>query len=446
MRLALAFVLAGSVTSLTSCSSRFRSAGAADETDETATSTLGSSAANTETTASVTSGGGGADGGSTTASIATATGTSTTGSDLVHCEVGTPECQCGVAGCFLIQGASCTHSTACKTRVCGVTQAATNICCATLCEQGYVCTADGSGCELEGACEEDAERCSAEGNHERCTGGRWQVVAACENLGCSFELTGGCLGALGASCSSDDECGAGACRETTDGNSICCDVSCGDCEVCNESGSDCTDPDHIKPGCNCTQATAFACDDNVPCTDDACDGGRCSNQLRAGYCLIDGKCYDHNQSESGNPCRYCDTTIRDRAWTNSANTVSCDDGAWCNGVDTCDGSGRCEHEFRADRCVENGGCALGSCDEARDSCYRPPSEVCLLAAEFICESSSCGGDVLTRTLTTYCSGSSPICNGNAYADPWQIYAGCTVNEKCTPGTWTCEAVPECEGS
>lgn len=70
----------------------------------------------------------------------------------------------------------------------------------------------------------------------------------------------------------------------------------------------------------------------------------------------------------------------------------------------------------------------------------------MLAAEFICESSSCGGDVLTRTLTTYCSGSSPICNGNAYADPWQIYAGCTVNEKCTPGTWTCEAAPEREGS
>ncbi|HEU5076506.1 MAG TPA: hypothetical protein VFU02_20085, partial [Polyangiaceae bacterium] len=352
-------------------------------------------------------------------------------------------CACDIAGCFLILGASCTQATDCKTQVCGVTQEGTNICCATACDQDHVCLADGTGCEIAGACDDGDERCSAEGNHERCTSGQWQTVAACGSRGCSLEVTGGCLGDLGAACLEDDECGAGTCQETTNGSSVCCDASCGDCLVCNEAGSGCTDPDFIKPGCTCTEATAFSCDDNIPCTDDSCDAGRCSNTLQPGFCLIEEECIDHNEQEALNPCRYCDATLRNQAWTNSSNTVSCDDRMWCNGTDTCNGSGQCQHQFPTDRCTENGACALGTCDEERDSCYRPSSQACLIAGEFRCESDSCGGDVQGRTVTTWCSGTSAECDGAVSATEWEINSGCTVYQKCDASSWSCEDALDC---
>ena len=434
-RLVLALAVTGSVAGLAACSAKFRSAGSSDEpamstTGTVATGTVGS-------VGSMSSSGTGGMGSSSST-------TSTTGSTLVHCDLARPECQCGVAGCFLVQGASCTQAADCETEVCGVTQEATNICCSVSCEQGQVCLADGSGCELEGACDEQDQRCSAEGNHERCADGEWQMVATCGTRGCSLELTGGCLGDLGTACLEDAECGVGTCKETTDGSSICCDVSCGDCEVCDDTGSACEDPRQIKPDCNCTEATAFACDDNIPCTDDACDSGRCSNELQSGYCLIDDECLEHNESEKGNPCRYCDTTIRAQGWTNASSTVSCNDEAWCNGVDTCDGSGECEHEFRTDRCTENGSCSLGTCDEARDSCYQPSSAACLIAGEFACESTSCGGDLLGRLVTTLCSGVSSACDGFVSATNWETNTGCSAIEKCNPSTLECEAAPECE--
>ena len=446
-RIARAFIVASSVAKLVACSSTYESAGSSDEPAPGTTHTATTDTAGTAgpSTGSGASGGMGSST-TTTGSLDATTGTTgTTGSSLVHCDLERPECQCDVEGCFLIQGASCTQAADCKTQICGVTQEATNICCAAVCEQGQVCTEDGSGCEIEGACDEADQRCSAEGNHERCTDGLWQLVTDCGTRGCSVELTGGCLGDLGAPCLEDSECGVGTCKETTDGSSVCCDASCGDCLVCTQAGSDCQDPDFIKPDCNCTAATAFACDDTIPCTDDACDGGRCTNVLQSGYCLIDDECFDHNEQEKDDPCRYCDSALRDRAWTNSPTSVSCDDGAWCNGVDTCNGSGECQHEFRADRCTEDGPCALGTCDEARDSCYEHSSEICLQAGMFACSSTSCGGDVLGHLVITWCSGTSNACDGLTDASAeWEITEVCSATQKCNESTLTCQNAPECE--
>ena len=446
------FALPGSLLllNLAACSSNYRRE-PSDPTTTTATDTS-TSAGGTSTsaggTSTVTTGTQSSTGGGGTGGVTTTGTMSTTGGTVSHCDSASPDCMCDSAGCFLVEGASCTQAADCKTQVCGVTQEANNVCCAQACDEDQVCLSDGSGCEPATACEESLERCSAEGNHERCTEGQWETVSECGGLGCSLELTSGCLHALGAACDADDECGAGTCLETTDGSAVCCDASCGPCQVCNQAGTDCADPDEVKPDCECTASDTSNCDDDIPCTDDTCEDGVCSNDLQSGYCLIEGQCLDHNQQEAGNPCRYCDASVRDRAWTSSANTVSCDDGLWCTGADTCNGSGQCQHQFpTSNRCTESGDCALTNCDEDRDSCYEPSSTVCDTRTELRCDpGNACGADVQSHTITTKCSGSSAGCDGDESTSSWAPSTACGSTKKCDPESFTCKGALNCGDS
>jgi len=369
---------------------------------------------------------------------------------VMACDPEEPDCACDAAGCFLVDGASCTLATDCRTQVCGVTQDAVSVCCAEACSDDQVCSADGSECEVADVCEEALERCSADGDHQRCTGGQWGTVTECDGLGCSIELTGGCLSPLGTGCGDSDECGQGTCQETSDGDSACCDASCGSCQVCNAEGTGCVEPAAVMPGCDCTTADASNCDDDIPCTVDSCQDGSCANEVESGYCLIDGACYDHNQPEPGNACRYCDAALRDRAWTNSANTVSCNDNAWCNGGDTCNGTGQCLHEYpTSNRCTESGPCALTTCDEARDSCYQPDTFECATESEDRCKpvgsgAGKCPGEIQRATTVTYCSGTSAVCDGASMTGNFVKFEDC--GGTCDAETVTCVPTLPCSAA
>lgn len=483
--LKLALVVIASLVQATACSSKYGNGGTKTSSTGgtsggvTSGGSAGTSSAvtdggsgGTSTSGAVTSGGSGgssADGsgaaagasdtggsGGTGGSAGTGTGGSagsagTGGSPIVmYCDPEDPDCACDALGCFLVPGAECTQGTDCKTQICGVTQDANNVCCAEGCDETQVCAADGTSCETAAACDDELERCSAEGDHQRCTGGQWDTVTECNGRGCSLELTGGCLSPLGVACVASEECGQGSCQETADDNFVCCEASCGDCQVCNPEGTGCEEPPEVKPGCDCTEADASNCNDNVPCTVDTCDEGRCSNELESGYCLIDGQCYDHNQPEPGNACRYCDAALRDRAWTNSSNTVSCNDDAWCNGEDTCNGTGQCQHDYPTSaRCTESGPCALTTCDEARDSCYQPSSFECETVPEDRCKTPSSGAarcpelPVQRRTTSTFCSGTSNACDGATSTSTWGILTACTDGLSCDPDTITCAPLIGC---
>ena len=369
---------------------------------------------------------------------------------VMACAPDEPGCECDALGCFLVDGASCTNATDCRTQVCGVTQDAVSVCCAEACGEDQVCADDGSSCEAADVCEEDLERCSADGDHQRCADGQWDTIEACNGLGCSVELTGGCLSPLGEACGESDECGQGTCQETSDGSTACCDASCGSCQVCNAEGTGCVEPGEVMPGCDCTAADASNCDDDIPCTVDSCQDGSCSNEVESGYCLIDGACYDHNQPEPGNTCRYCDAALRDRAWTNSANTVSCNDGAWCTGSDTCNGTGQCVHEYpTADRCTESGPCALTTCDEARDSCYQPDTFECASDHEDRCKpvnpsAGKCPGEIQRATTVTYCSGTSAACDGASVTGNFVKFEDC--GGTCDAETVTCVPTLPCSAA
>ncbi len=151
--------------------------------------------------------------------------------------------------------------------------------------------------------------------------------------------------------------------------------------------------------CACVADNASACNDSVACTDNVCTNGVCTNPVSAGFCRIGGSCYAHNAQEPGNPCHFCDANANRTGWSNSASSVSCDDGLWCNGTDICSG-GACTHQFTSNRCTATGPCALSVCDEARDSCFQPNTFVCSSSAETRCSSTACSGDIQTRTVET----------------------------------------------
>jgi hypothetical protein len=166
---------------------------------------------------------------------------------------------------------------------------------------------------------------------------------------------------LGETCNSSDECGSGECNERADDVEVCCDTACDEpCQVCGSSGHCEPEPDV----CECTEDSD--CNDTNSCTTNTCNSGVCEVSVQPGYCFVDGACVAHNTSEPNNVCRYCDASLNPRVWTNSTAGLSCDDGLWCTGTDTC-GGGTCQHQFSGDeRCTEGGPCALTECDE----CWR----------------------------------------------------------------------------
>jgi len=377
-------------------------------------------------------------GGSGTSSAATNSGSDgPVDFQPMACNEGELDCVCDDNGCLLTNGGVCTRSEDCVNGFCGVTQDAVNVCCAEVCSEDQVCLGDGSACEAEEQCPETEFRCNTD--YQQCVDGVWQTVAACGTRGCDLTF-GGCLLAVGAACTGDEDCGEGTCQAILGGSQVCCTASCGDCEVCSESGTDCAVPPLSELGddCACTEGDVSKCVDSASCTREVCNDGVCENPIQAGFCLIEGQCYSQNTPQPGNPCHYCDAGFSQVSWTNSSTSTACNDGKFCNGGDFCDGAGSCAHEFTGNRCTGNAGdCDSTTCDESRDTCFYPSSEACNSWSEEQCSSDSCGSDVQSRSVTQYCSGFSGDCNGNVQYGGWSTTSNCSSDEACIEGSFAC---------
>lgn len=191
-------------------------------------------------------------------------------------------------------------------------------------------------------------------------------------------------------------------------------------------------------GCSCTSDAD--CDDDASCTQDTCEDGACVSSVQSGFCRISGQCISHNAQDPSNPCRYCDATLNQTAWTNSAPGTSCDDGTWCNGTDSCNGSGQCsQHQFATDRCAdESGPCVLDSCDETNRTCFRGTDFVCDMGMqqhECIASANTCGSDVRAFSVQRHCDGEGGQCLG-----AYQTAIGATQDcgsGYCDGSTFTC---------
>lgn len=198
-------------------------------------------------------------------------------------------------------------------------------------------------------------------------GDECEEAADCSNTDLCMEsecIDGTCVAAA-KDCDDADACTDDSCDEATgdcvnedvvcDAGDVCvdgaCATSCTDAAECDDTDG-CTDDDCVGDVC---VHTPKDCDDSNACTNDSCEGdGMCVNEdvaCAAGEICVEGdcisECVDATECDDGDLCTD-DDCVADLC-VNTA--IVCDDGAYCNGEETCD--------------TTNGVCVAGEnpCDE-----------------------------------------------------------------------------------
>jgi hypothetical protein len=178
-----------------------------------------------------------------------------------------------------------------------------------------------------------------------------------------------------------DPCPGQLCDEVAD---VC--VGCltdGDCD----DGAFCNGAETCVAG-TCQPGTAVDCDDGVGCTVDSCNEGTDS----------------------------CDNTPSD---------ALCDDGAFCNGAETCDPVNDCQAGTPVD-CNDGVGCTVDACNEGTDSCDNTPDDAACDDGQFCNGSETCDA-------VNDCQAGTPVdCDDGV---------GCTV-DACNEGTDSCDNTPD----
>lgn len=282
----------------------------------------------------------------------------------------------------------------------------------SLCDDGNVCTV-GDHC--------DAGSCQFTG-FEACDDSNPCTDDLCDPLiGCQFTLNEAPCDDNDL-CTTGDHCHLGACisantLECDDGNP-CTDDSCGEGVGCVHTpvAGDCDDQNACTDGDKCVGGVCLAgsmvvCNDGNPCTDDLCDlvdgckytfneapcndGDVCTtvDACSLGDCVGTGElnCDDVNPCTTdncaqGSGCQYepaegeCEDgnacTVDD--FCNAGNCVGggdlvCDDGKFCNGVESCQ---------PAEGCVEGNPpdlgdgvtCTVDTCDDDTDQIIHAPAD------------------------------------------------------------------------
>jgi len=197
-----------------------------------------------------------------------------------------------------------------------------------------------------------------------------------------------------------------------------------------DDGNACTKDDVCKDGVCGGTYFGNKCGDGLGCTDDKCDGkGGCTNPMKAGWCLIGGKCYKQNIYDV-NGCGYCDPTKSLFAWTPTPDI--CKVGKYCftKGTKDSSGCGVCDPKKSAkgwspapDKCLignlcyakgakHSSGCA--TCDPTKSqSAWTPSPGKCWIA----------GGCYLSGAKDQVGCG---VCNPTKSASAWTTAAGAVV--------------------
>jgi len=118
---------------------------------------------------------------------------------------------------------------------------------------------------------------------------------------------------------------------------------CTGTESCNESDDIC---EHTGNPCDAPEL----CDDINNQCELVCTG-----------CAISNVCYGEDQINPLNDCQVCNSNLNASDWTNVDNGTVCDDGIFCNGVDSCT-TGVCTPP------VEEACSSTEECNEANDIC------------------------------------------------------------------------------
>jgi cysteine-rich repeat protein len=321
----------------------------------------------------------------------------------IDCGDGVPdsgeECDSG-------DGNSDTAADACRTTCvaagCGDTVVDTG----EQCDDGNTTSGDGcsSACRTEGATCGDGEV----NGTEECDDGN-----ATADDGCEADCTFSCHAA--ADCDDDDQCTTDSC-DTVAGGRLCNHVI--------DDGADCDDGNDCTTGETCDAAGA-------------CTGG--TNECECDPTGTDTCEADHGDDEPCNGTLVCDDATS--ACVVDTDTVldpgdPCDNGVFCDGVDTCGGSPiACESP--GDPCA-----ACQACDETGDECDIDAGS-CFIA-------DTCYADAAANPANA-----CEVCDADTLATGWSDATDgttcddgdiCTTGETCTAGvcgggTGTCACDP-----
>ncbi len=245
------------------------------------------------------------------------------------------------------------------------------------CDDGDKCTGDAKNPDTcaKGACKsgpvpkcDDGDTCTLDGcnsatgcTHKSNVGGPCDDGSVC-TVGDSCTAKG-CSGGKTQLCDDGNPCTANAC----DAKTGCKATALPATATCTDSNA-CTVGDRCNAGV-CLPGALTACDDNNPCTTDACDAaatgktGACQHKAKDG-----GACVPQDDSCSVSGVCKAGACAK-------VNVVGCDDGNPCT-ADSCDkASGKCVHKTAtsgacndANACTEKDSCTSIGCRGTPKSC------------------------------------------------------------------------------
>jgi hypothetical protein len=258
--------------------------------------------------------------------------------------------------------APCDDQNPCTDDTCKPDSGCVSVLNAASCTDGEVCT-EGDVCD-GGACKAGPAKSCSDGND--CTADSCEKGKGCVSLpGTATACSDG------DKCMGPDTCDGGTCKGGTkptfcnDGNA-CTDNDCKPAEGCVFPPNTvtcvdddlCTDDTHCKDG-KCTGGVPTTCDDQDPCTTDACQQPNGCNHKPATGAPCDDK----------NPCTGKDACTEGKC---GGQEVPCDDGNLCTGDKCNPETGKCEGKALPDGttctttldCGVATGCVAGQCATA----------------------------------------------------------------------------------
>lgn len=239
-----------------------------------------------------------------------------------------------------------------------------------LCHTDAECV-DNVACTEE-SCDVATGVCNSTPNHNECQDSSWcngQEV-------CSVTL--GCRPGLPVNCNDGVSCTQDTCNENLD---TC--VHTPRDNLCN-NGTFCDGDEWCDAQLGCQAGEPVDCDDGDDCTVDSCDldtddcvsvssDSACDDGL---FCNGVETCdQESGCAEGEDPCpnQLCDEA-HDRC-ADCLSDADCDDGVFCNGAEVCDsGTSACQDGDAPD-CDDDVDCTADACDEAQNRCVNTPRNV-----------------------------------------------------------------------
>jgi len=274
------------------------------------------------------------------------------------------------------------------------------------------------------------------------------ILYAC---GCGGEGSGGCTSSL--QCSDGNFCTTDLCS----GSPLQCHYYADqDGTVCDDDGNPCSK--HVCDGMSCTIQRVFGeceadgnpctrgvCDigaclgegpvldgtacpsDNNPCTDDVCMAGTCQHVVSLG-----NSCNDGNACTANDQC-----IVQGETATCAGALIQCDDGQFCNGMETCNPGIGCIPGSTDDACDDGIECTVDTCIEPGGWCENTPDAS--LCGDSFCNPAFCSAasGCIAEAIpcpASFCDEQLGQCLACIENEPCDDGNGCTENDTCVAST------------